>query len=68
MAKLSDNNLALKSKMVAADLGGKGSTGSPAYLVLYDLAGVAWYFFPTIAGQLRFHNAIPTVDTDGTAV
>ena len=69
MSKLSLYDNALKpTGPVAADLGGKGVTGSPAYLKLVALDGTAYYYFAAADGDLRVHTAIPTADSDGAVV
>lgn len=44
------------------------STNSPGVLVLEARSGTEYYFWVTDAGQLRRHTALPTADTDGSAV
>ena len=56
------------SGKVAADIGGQGITGSPAYLKLTSLGGTDYYIFPEDDATLKIHTAIPTVDTDGDEV
>lgn len=56
------------SGSIAADLGGKGSTGSPAYLKLTALDGTDYYLYVRANADVAVHTAIPTVDTDGTIV
>jgi hypothetical protein len=46
--------------------GAGGNT--PGWFSICAAGGARWYFFVTTAGQLRFHNAPPTADSDGTAV
>lgn len=67
MATLKNYEPALNGT-VAADLGGKGTTGSPAYLKLSALDGTAYYIYVEADGTLKVHTAIPTVDTDGSVV
>ena len=42
-----------------------GGVGSPAYIKIYDDAGVPWYLFVDTSGRWRIHNAIPTSNNDG---
>jgi hypothetical protein len=53
---------------LAADIGGRGVTGSPAYLKLPATDGTANYLFFETDGTLKRHTAVPTQDSDGTVV
>lgn len=69
MSKLSLYEPALQpTGPVAADLGGKGATGSPGYLKVEDTAGVAHYIFVETDGTVKTHTSVPTQDSDGTVV
>ena len=68
MANLSENIPALKFKKVNADIGGSGSAGSPSYLKLVDLDGVARYLFIETDGTVKVHTAVPTADANGDVV
>ena len=45
-----------------------GGSNTPGVLVLEDLGGVLWYLWASEAGQLRIHSALPTADSDGSAI
>lgn len=67
--KLSNYTPALKpTGLIDADLGGKGATGSPAYLKLTALDGTEYFLYVRANADVAVHTAIPTVDTDGTIV
>lgn len=46
--------------------GGGGNT--PAYLLIHSPNGTGWYFFVEDDGTLKYHNASPTANADGSAV
>jgi hypothetical protein len=46
----------------------QGGTNAPGCIRLLSPAGTGWYLFVEDDGTLKLHNALPTLNTDGTVV